>query len=62
MSGVRGLGGVDLGEADDGVKTGGERTVPDDIVGGGMHDAWFEGRDGSITKSCGYGVSESREK
>lgn len=49
---------VDVNGADEGVETGGEETVPDDIIWKGLYDGCFEGRDALLAKGCTCGVRE----
>lgn len=49
---------VDLEKVEGGVRTGGEGTVPNDIVGERLHDDCFESQDGLLAESCGHGVRE----
>lgn len=49
---------VELDEADEEVRTGGEATVPDDFVGGGLHNGCFDGGDGMFVEGCGHGMGE----
>lgn len=58
FEGGGGLVGVQLDEADEGIDSGGERGVPDDVVVWGLHDCSFEGGDGMFSESGSHGVSE----
>lgn len=48
---------VDLGETDEGVSSGGEGVVADDIVRKGLHDGGFDDGSGLFPKDCSHGVS-----
>lgn len=51
----------DLDRAIEEVDTGGEGTVLNDVVEGGLHEGRFESRDGLFAESCARGVSKDCE-
>lgn len=53
--------GVSLNGADERAGTGGEEIVPDDVDERGLHDVWFDGKNGLPAEGCAYGVSGGKE-
>lgn len=58
----RGLSGIYLDEVNEGVDTGDEECVPDNIVGGRLHDGCFYDGDFIFAVVCGHRVSKGGEK
>lgn len=50
--------GVDFDEAGQRTRTGGEKIVPEDTVGGRLPDGCFEGWNSLFSESCRLGASE----
>lgn len=53
--------GVELGEADEGRDSSGERAVPDNVVVWELHGCSFERKNGLSFEDCSHGVSEHVE-
>lgn len=51
--------GVDLNEVDEGLGTGGEGILPDDVVGEEPHDGCSEGKGGLSAERCGHWLREN---